>query len=100
MRAIASYLPLLFCALQLGCQRRLPGPEECRSFALASLGVEPGTPAFALDRHPQLQARAEDLTHKCLTTPWDYKLLNCLAGGGSSRVCFVGFEQRRLGAAR
>lgn len=100
MRAIASYLPLLFCALQLGCQRSLPGPEECRSFALASVGVEPGTPAVALDQHPQLTARAEELTHRCLTTPWDYKLLNCLASGGSSRVCLLGFEQRRQGVLR
>jgi hypothetical protein len=96
----ARCLPLLFCTLQLACQRRLPGPEECRSFALASVGVEPGTPAVALSHHPQLTARAEELTRQCLTTPWDYKLLNCLAAGGSSRVCLTSFEQRRLGAPR
>ncbi len=97
MRAIASCLPLFFCALLAGCQRRLPGPEECRSFALASVGVEPGTPATQLSRQPQLTARTEELTRQCLTTPWDYKLLNCLANGGSSRLCLVSFEARRLG---
>jgi hypothetical protein len=89
---------LLFCGLLLlGCQRRLPGPDECRSFALASVGVEPGTPATQLSRHPQLAARAEELTRQCLTTPWDYRLLNCLANGGSSRLCLTSFEARRLG---
>jgi hypothetical protein len=94
----ARCLPFFFCGLLLiGCQRRLPGPEECRSFALASLGVEPGTPASQLSRHPQLTARAEEITRQCLTTPWDYRLLNCLANGGSSRVCLTSFQARRLG---
>lgn len=101
MRAIASYLPLLFCALlAAACQRRLPGPEECRSFALASVGVEPGTPATTLSRHPALAERAEEVTRKCLTTPWDYKLLNCFASGGSSRLCLRSFEVRRLSGGR
>jgi hypothetical protein len=94
----ARCLPLFFCGLLLvGCQRRLPGPEECRSFALASVGVEPGTPATALSHHPELTARAEEITRQCLTTPWDYRLLNCLASGGSSRVCLTSFQARRLG---
>jgi len=96
MRAIASCLPLLFCVL--GCQRRLPGPEECRAFALASLDIEPGTPAVALRRQPLLTARAEEITRKCLTTPWDYQLLNCLASTGSNRVCLLSFERRLQGA--
>ena len=98
MRAIAGCLPLLFCLALPGCQRSLPGPNECRAFALASVGVEPGTPAAALARHPELYAQAESLTQQCLTTPWDYKLLNCVASGaGSTRACLRSFQARRLG---
>lgn len=93
----ARCLPLLFLLLG-GCTRRLPGPAECRAFALASLGVEPNTPASTLAPHPRISQRAEELTRECLTTPWDYQLLNCLQNGGSTRVCMVGFRARH-GAA-
>jgi len=96
MRAIASYLPLVLL-LASGCARQLPGPAECRAFALASIGVEQDTPASALAGQPRLAARAEDITRRCLTTPWDNQLLNCLGTGGSSRVCLARFEARRQG---
>ena len=94
MRAIASCLPFLFL-LAGGCARKLPGPAECRAVALASIGVEQDTPASALARQPRLATQAEEVTQRCLTTPWDYQLLNCLGTGGSSRVCLTRFEARR-----
>jgi hypothetical protein len=97
MRAVASCLPLLFL-LVTGCARKLPGPAECRAVALASLGVEQDTPASVLARSARLAAQAEEITQRCLTTPWDYQLLNCLGTGGSSRLCLSRFEARRLGA--
>jgi hypothetical protein len=93
---MALRLPLLFCWLLAGCQRSLPGPAECRAFALSSVGVEPSTPATALANHPELLARAESLTRQCLTTPWDYELLDCVSAGRSSRACLHSFEARRL----
>jgi hypothetical protein len=81
--------------LASGCARRLPGPDECRAFALASQGIEPSTPASALVRARQLNARVEELTRQCLTTPWDYQFLNCLQNGGSQRLCKRGFDARR-----
>jgi hypothetical protein len=97
MRAKASCLPLLFCALALvGCSRRLPGPTECRNFALATVGFEPDTPSSIVERRPSLAARADEVTRQCLTTPWDYQLLQCLEASGG-RSCFVSF-QRRLAA--
>ena len=96
MRAIASCLPLLL--LLGGCARKLPGPDECRAFALASLGVRPGTSATLIaNADPRLDARAEALTRECLTTPWDYQLLECVSRTGNSRACLVRFEARRLG---
>jgi hypothetical protein len=96
MRAIASCLPFVFLWLS-GCARQLPGPAECRAFALASVGVEQGTSARALAQAPRLAAKAEELTQRCLTTPWDFQLMNCLSAGGSSRVCLARFEARRAG---
>jgi hypothetical protein len=96
MRAIASCLPLLFL-LASGCARRLPGPAECRAFALASVGVEQETPASLLQaRAPRIAAEADAVTQRCLATPWDYQLLNCLGSGGSRRVCLSRFEARRM----
>jgi len=95
MRAIAG-LPFLFLLVS-GCARKLPGPAECRAVALASLGVEQDTPATALAVRARLAAQAEEITQRCLTTPWDYQLLNCLGTGGSSRICLSRFEARRLG---
>ena len=94
MRAIASCLPLLLLSLS-GCARKLPGPLECRALALASVQLEPSTPAALLARSARLEAQVESLTQQCLTTPWDYQLLNCLGSGGSKRVCLIRFEARR-----
>jgi hypothetical protein len=96
MRAVASCLPFLLL-LAGGCARKLPGPAECRAFALTSVGVEPSTPASQLAEDPRLEERAEEVTRKCLTTPWDYQLLNCLQNGNSNRICLGTFEARRLG---
>ena len=93
MRATASCLPLFILCL-LGCARKLPGPAECRAFALDAVGVEANTPASVLQYHPQLEARAEEVTRNCLTTPWDYALLKCLSDGGSGRLCLASFQAR------
>lgn len=95
MRAIASCLPLLLLCLT-GCARKLPGPDECRAFALAELGVRPGVTAVVLEVEPRLALRAEDLTRECLTVPYDYELLDCLGKGGSKRLCSRDFEARHI----
>lgn len=94
MRAPLVCLSLLL-PLVSGCARQLPGPQECRAFALASLGLDPQVPATLLARDPRLAARAEDLTQTCLTRPWDYQLLGCLQHGGGQQRCLMSFEQRR-----
>ncbi len=94
----ASCLPLIFCALVLsGCARKLPGPSECRDFALASVGFRPGTPLSIVQRRPALAAKAEEVTRQCLTTPWDYQLLQCLQLSGG-RACLVSFQRRLAGS--
>ena len=94
MRALVASLCLVL-ALLPGCARKLPGPQECRAFALASLGLDPEIPATLLASDRRLAARAEEVTQTCLTKPWDYQLLGCLQQGGSQQRCLVGYEQRR-----
>ena len=97
MRALLACFVLVLVASS-GCARKLPGPEECRAFALASLRLRAETPATALAREPMLSARAEELTQTCLTKPWDYQLLGCLQRGGDpqhQQHCLMGFEERR-----
>jgi hypothetical protein len=94
MQVKARCLPFLLLLVG-GCARKLPGPAECRAFALESVGVEAGTPASVLAYHPELEARAEEVTRKCLTTPWDYQLLDCLNNGNGTRLCLIGFQARR-----
>jgi hypothetical protein len=94
MRAFAGCLPFLFLCLS-SCARQLPGPLECRAFALSSVGVDPSIPATLLRQDPRLEARADEVTRQCLTTPWDRQLLRCLDSGGCSRVCLSRFEARR-----
>ena len=96
MRLLASSLLVALLGLT-GCARKLPGPGECRAFALAAHGIEPGTPA---ERVARLRAgvRAEEMTRQCLTTPWDYKLLSCLQTTGNTPFCLGRFEQRRAAA--
>ncbi|HKY34331.1 MAG TPA: hypothetical protein VJN18_00195 [Polyangiaceae bacterium] len=95
MRGLAVGCFLLALLTLASCQRKLPGPQECRAFALASLGLRAETPATLLARDPRLTARAEELTQICLTKPWDYQLLGCLQHGGGQQRCLMGFEQRR-----
>lgn len=94
MRAIAGCLPFLLLWLP-SCARQLPGPLECRAVALASVQLEPSTPAALLSREPRLAARVDEITRQCLTTPWDYALLRCLDSGAGSRLCLSRFEARR-----
>ena|SRR5690242_4159300 len=96
MRALAGSLFVALLALG-GCARKLPGPAECRAFALAAHGIEPDAPASRV-MHLRAAARAEEMTRQCLTTPWDYKLLSCLQTTGSTQFCLSRFEQRRLAA--
>jgi hypothetical protein len=95
VRALAASLIAVLALVSGGCARKLPGPLECRAFALESLGLPSGTPATFLERDPRVAVRAEELTQTCLTKPWDYQLLGCLQQGRSEPLCLMRFEQRR-----
>jgi hypothetical protein len=77
--------------LALACQRKAPGPDECRLFAYRALGVQRAEQlAF-----PEVRERVDGLITRCLTTPYDRELLQCVQLTGRMRACTLSFEARR-----
>jgi hypothetical protein len=73
------------------CQRKAPGPSECHEFALRATGVRSGALVRA---DPRLRLVVEELTLRCLTTPYDRELVACAQGPGDLRGCFAAFQTR------
>lgn len=83
------------CAALAACERKAPGPEECRRFALA---------VFGLTREAELLGRAgreqvDELTRECLVVPYDRELLRCAEETGRLRACRRAFEMRQAGGS-
>lgn len=74
----------------LGCQRKAPGPEECRAYAYRAVGV---TRTEQL-RRAEVRESVDDLTVKCLTTPYDRELLQCVEATGRVHACTRAFSAR------
>ena len=82
----------LLAGLALACERKAPGPDECLQFAYHALGVRREEQL----RSPDLKERVDTLTTRCLTTPYDRQLLQCVTLTGRMRACTLAFEARRL----
>lgn len=91
MKRAALLLALLVAT---GCQRKLPGPLECRTLAYRMFGVR--TERDLADR--RVRAKVDEQIHECLVTPYDYELVRCLEQGVRARVCQNAFVARRLGS--
>ena len=87
MRALVLSVVLLIA----GCARKAPGPAECNAFAERAAGIPPNTAPAEVE--PRLRAAVEELTVRCLTTPYDRELLRC-AETGPLRACFSAFAVR------
>lgn len=75
----------------MGCQRKLPGPEQCQRLAARLLDVD--DPRLLQD--PTIKENFDHLTIKCLTTPFDAKLVQCLDESRDAKRCLYRFEDRR-----
>lgn len=86
----------LLVVLAVGCARKAPGPEECRSFALLMFGFQSeeelgrGSP-----RSQALRPEVDDLTRECLVMPYDRELLRCALSTNGARACRLAFDRRR-----
>lgn len=81
--------------LLVGCSRKAPGPEACHAFALQAYGIADRSQL----REPRVKAVVDDLTTKCLTTPFDRQLLSCVDRGGDVQRCLAAFTARYGGEA-
>jgi hypothetical protein len=71
--------------LAAACQRKAPGPEECHVFAKRVVARVSGQ---ALEWANAKEA-VDDLTVRCLTTPFSRSLLACVQAGGRVADCFA-----------
>lgn len=76
--------------LLFACERKAPGPEECRAFALEVSGVRQAD-VLAI---PNLRAHVDEVTRACLTVPYDRELIQCAATPHRLRICTLEFEER------
>ena len=72
------------------CQRKAPGPQECRRFALQVHGIAEDAPALP----PPVKAVVDEVTVKCLTTPFDRELLRCVDEGRGPKRCVSEYSRR------
>ena len=74
----------------LACQRKAPGPQECHRFALQVHGIDEDAVALP----PPVKAVIDDVTVKCLTTPFDRELLRCVDEGRGTQRCVAEYNRR------
>jgi hypothetical protein len=97
-RRLLGDVALVLGALALlpSCQRKAPGPDECRAFALRSYGL---SPEDEIAQRGSLDD-VDELTTECLVTPYDRELLACVERGGAARQCLREFSARHVDVAR
>jgi hypothetical protein len=76
--------------LLAGCSRKAPGPDACFALSLRTLGIQDRR---VLD-DPRVKAEVDALTDKCLTTPFDRQLTQCVRGPSDVPFCFSEFQRR------
>lgn len=87
-RHVALALGVL--ALASACRRKAPGPDECRDYAFVATGVR-----SELDLQvPGVLERVNDLTTRCLVTPYDRELVTCVEQGLGVHACMREFAAR------
>ena len=82
---------LVALAVATACERKAPGPDECRRFAYLVTGAR----RRELLVNPELGSRVDELTRQCLTTPFDRELLACVEQTGRFNACSARFARRR-----
>ena len=91
-----SGLFVLVAVLALSCQRKAPGPDECRGFALKMFRLQSeGDIGGRTRRELALRDQVDALTRECLVLPYDRQLLRCVEETGGAPVCRTAFDRRR-----
>lgn len=93
---VAPIVALAF-ALLSACERKAPGPRECRSVALSLSGLRSEEHlGGATRRELAIRDQVDEDTRECLTLPYDKSYVRCLEETGRTRECRSAFERRRV----
>jgi hypothetical protein len=89
---------LCMVPLAVACQRKAPGPDECHDLAVRWVGAVRGG-LGAGHRGRRARSAGDDdavleRTTKCLTTPYDRALVECVRSSGAIVQCYEAFEAR------
>jgi hypothetical protein len=77
-------------AALLGCERKAPSQQECFDYAMLTLRInDPRLLAV-----PAVADKLDEVVVKCLTTPFDKQLIQCVKTRSSARSCLYEFEDR------
>ncbi len=74
----------------LACERKAPSQEECLDYAMLTLRIN-DTRLLAV---PAVSDKLDELVVKCLTTPFDKQLIQCVKTRSAARSCMYEFEDR------
>lgn len=87
---LGAMVVVLLAVGATGCSSKLPGPAECERVALRASGIR------SLDqlRFPHVRETVENLTHECLTTPFDRETVRCMEEVGAFQICIRDFILR------
>ncbi|HTQ02740.1 MAG TPA: hypothetical protein VMI54_02745 [Polyangiaceae bacterium] len=91
---LVAHVAVVGALLLAGCQRKAPGPDECRVFALHAYGLHSEDEI----RFEKTLDDVDDLTTECLVTPYDRELLACVDQGIAATRCMSQFRARHSGA--
>ena len=99
-RVFMRSMVFLICMMPVAvaCQRKAPGPEECHDLAVrwvnsVRFGGGAGLRGRRIRLAPDDDAVLERTT-KCLTTPYDRELVECVRASGEILQCYRAFEAR------
>jgi hypothetical protein len=96
---MGAVVTLLFVAV-VACERKAPGPTECRNFALSMFALRSEDElARASRRELAIRDQIDELTRECLTMPYDRAYVRCLEESGKTGPCRRAFERRRARAS-
>ena len=86
----------LIALLAMACQRKAPGPDECRTFALGMYRLSSEEDLGGRTRRElALRDQVDALTRECLVLPYDRQLLRCAEETGGAAMCRATFDRRR-----
>ena len=89
-QALALHVLLVLSITLVACQRKAPGPSECSELARNLVGVRDER----MLQIARVQKAVDEITLRCLLTPYDRELVRCFEESGLRQQCLIEFQRR------